>query len=111
MSTLQSTLKMLLLDGVSGPAATISRSLRGLDAAAAGAARRLNGRQVGSGAGMLAAGATIGAAGAARTYGSAADYDRQLKRILITAEASDAEMTRVRHQIATLAQETAVPIG
>lgn len=124
MSTLQSTLKMLLLDGVSGPAATISRSLRGLDNAAAGTARRLSGKAVGAAglgagviagrnaAGLVAAGAgMVGAVGAGRTYAGAADYDRQLKRILITAEASDTEMARVRNEIVRLAQETAVPIG
>ncbi len=119
MARVESSLLMRLIDGVSGPAARVESSLRRVDAAARrttgtrGAAAQGRGgadpvlamamRGIGAGA------AAAAVAGAGRAFVDAAEYDRRISRILITAEAARGAAERTRATIAAIARETALP--
>lgn len=124
MGNVTSTLTMRLIDGISPIAPRVDRSLKGLDAAARKTAmlRHLAaGGAIGRGGVLLAGGIGSSLMGAAAGYVSGrtaidayrryADYDREITRILITAEATGAEAVKTRAVIRDIARETALPIA
>lgn len=124
MAGVTSTLRMTLVDGVTGPARVISASLQKLKAqtlAMQGAA----GMPVGKGAagaqgGMLVGGATrfavgataalVGADAARRAYVDAADAERRLTRIRQTAGATIEQQEQARRAIRAIAKEVGLGI-
>ena len=124
MGNVTSTLTMRLIDGVSPIAPRVDRSLKGLDAAARKTAMMRHlaaGGALGRGGMLLAGGIGSSLMGAAAGYMSGrtaidayrryADYDREITRILITAEATGAEAVKTRAVIRDIARETALPIA
>ncbi len=93
MGNVSSTLTMRLIDGVTGNAARVSKSLRGVDKNA----RQVEKRSRASAAAMLASGARFGLAagggymaarGLKRTVAGHAELERRVTRIALTADAT-----------------------
>lgn len=111
MGTQSSTLIMRLIDGVSGPAASASGALRGLNAATA-ALKRKGGAFA---AGMLGtslkqvAGLALaykGAMGVKDSLEAEASEARLFTRIGLRAKASEAEIKKARDQVAEIAMQS-----
>ena len=125
MGNLVSTLTLRLVDGVSAVAGKIDAALRKTNSTAKGMVGSKSiggaaGGAGGAGTALLAGGGrmVLGALGAYAGAGAAkdaylkyADYDRQITRILITAEASGEEAAKTRQTIRDIARETALPIA
>ncbi|CAM5769105.1 hypothetical protein LMIY3S_02726 [Labrys miyagiensis] len=116
MATLVSELVARLKDGISGPAGKAGHSL---DALARKGNRSFGGRFLGSltAGAREAAGALLplgGAAGAAyfgqKAFRDFAEADRRLRRIGITADATDAQVAGARKQIAKIADDAGVRV-
>ncbi len=113
MASHVSTLTMRLIDGVSGVAGKVNRSLRGLDHTARGA----GGGRGGAG-GFLAGGGKLVAAiggyaamrgvmGAEKAY---AAFDRRMTRIGITADAAAGDVMKATKAVKGLANDVALPL-
>lgn len=124
MGNVTSTLTMRLIDGISPVAPRVDKSLKGLDAAARKTAmvRHLAaGGAIGRGGVLLAgsiggalagaAGGYVGARAGVDAYKKFADYDRQITRILITAEAAGDQASRTRAVIRDIARDVALPVA
>jgi TP901 family phage tail tape measure protein len=124
MAGVTSTLRMTLVDGVTGPARVIAASLKKLQAQTAamkgaagmplgkGAAGAQGGMLMGGGA-RFAIGATaalMGADAARRSYVDAADAERRLTRIRQTAGATVEQQEQARRAIRAIAKEVGLGI-
>jgi TP901 family phage tail tape measure protein len=113
MASHVSTLTMRLIDGVSGVAGKVNRSLRGLDNTARGAAGARGGASgflAGGGKFVAAIGgyaAVRGVMGAEKAY---AAFDRRMTRIGITADAAADDVLKATTAVKGLANDVALPL-
>lgn len=117
MANLTSQLTVRLKDGVSGPAEKAAKSIRHLDRAALnakGGTASLSGMTAGlRGAALALGGTTLSVYGLSRAIGDtvtkAADLDRRMTRIRVTAGSSAEAMASATKMMQELAVETALP--
>lgn len=121
MGKLTSTLKINLLDGVSGPARKVNLSLKGVDRQARGMQGRRGGftgtAASGAAGGLLgmgaiptgvAAGVVVGAA-ARKAYTDFAELDRRMTRVGLTADATGQQVQAATIDVQKLSTAVALP--